>query len=103
VTSFEDGFCDELEKLGGFAGLLWKLISKHPMHLLTAGAVGSAGYAGAKAARAGSKRYIAATRFRPSNQALINQHRRLGLPFRQTKLDKLHESINFAPYRGRSL
>jgi len=93
MSIFLDGFSDEMIKFAGIGSL----VSKG----LTAYFIGSAGYKGYKAAKAGGaiKKWIPASGGSPSNAWRINYHRALGLPRKMSKLERRRQSINFAKYR----
>ncbi len=95
MSIFLDGFSDELVKVAGIGNLFWRG--------LTAYTIGSAGYKGYRAAKAGrsAKRWIPASGGSPSRAWYINYHRALGLPRRMSKLERERQSLNFARYRER--
>jgi len=93
MSVFMNGFSDELMKTAGIGSLLWKG--------LTAYTIGSAGYKGYKAAKAGRnfKKWIPASGGSPSRAWYINYHKALGLPRKMSKLERRRQSLNFAKYR----
>jgi len=103
MNTFFEGFWDELEKIGGIGSAavgLGKFIAKHPWATLNTAMIGSAGLAGARAAKSGG-RAIAASSRGPSKAWYIDYHKALGLPKRMSKLEEQRLSRNFARYRGK--
>lgn len=108
MSTFMDGFTDELEKLGGVASAAGKAVSyvaKHPLKTigtaLLVGAPAYAGYQGAKGAWSKKKeRVIHARPGRPSQLWGINFNRLIGKK-QLSKLEKERLSRHFARYRER--
>lgn len=100
MSAFIDGFSDELEKFSGAISSAAKWAIKSPFwRVLAPAMVIGAGVSGARAVGNKEKRAIIASSKGPSQAALINYHKALGLPERRSKLQAENESINFARYR----
>lgn len=110
MSSFLEGFADELTKTAVVGKGVLNIVKKHPIRsLLAAGVLGSTAIAASSAHKSGLRggekgRYLAATRDRPSRAALTDYHKLFKHKPSRKEVDRLskhHKASRFSQYSSR--